>query len=148
MGKYKNIQVEEIMHSLNMMTSDENFVILDKYMRKGVLRQVNTYVYFQPLEFGLSQVMIDEITKPIQQKVKKLLIKHKKEDRKANSIKNKNQLLNRTNAVDNLPESDKSNIVDEVNDMIQRSTIEIPTRELKKERDFYKLYTYCSKMLK
>ena len=141
MGKYKNIQVEEIMHSLNMMTSDENFVILDKYMRKGVLRQVNTYVYFQPLEFGLSQVMIDEITKPIQQKVKKLLIKHKKEDRKANSI-------NRTNAVDNLPESDKSNIVDEVNDMIQRSTIEIPTRELKKERDFYKLYTYCSKMLK
>ena len=55
------------------MTSDENEVIIDRYLRKGKLRNIDDYYYFQPIEYGISQTTINEKRKPVEHKIGILL---------------------------------------------------------------------------
>ena len=125
----KNSQKEEVYHTLNVMTSDENEVILDKYMRKGKLRNIDDYYYFQPIEYGISQTTINEKRKPIEHKIKVLL--------STQDYQENRPVENRMNNAE-----EKLEIITELNKMFESAKKLLDKNEMKGETDFYKLFNY------
>ena len=98
---------------------------MDKHLRKGKLRNIDDYYYFQPIEYGISQTTINEKRKPIEHKIKVLL---STQDYQENSPAENRPAENRGNKAE-----EKLEIITQLNEMFNTKIL-LDKKEMKGEQ--------------
>ena len=149
------IQPEEIDFALEEMISNDNYLIIDKYLRKGTIINVKNMYIFQPIELDEKITSIEDKVIPITRKIKSLLVQYDKEKHEA-----QNKKRERTNSNEKSKEKEKSNKSKENKSTIERISksktmrnienvlvniekayTEDNIKKLKTEKDFYLNYS-------